>query len=141
MRTRAYACPLSPGTMELLKGVPIHPNRHPEGIGHADGRSTHYDAIAGIWGYATDAARPRRIRCRYPLTLNNVQTSSASVSAKKTADINSKTTHHHAETDNVDIIETNVDDMSPEITGYVTSQLFEHGALDCLSYPHLHEEG
>ena len=54
---------------------------------------------------------------------------------EKTSDTGLKTIHHHAETDTVDIIETNVDDMSPEITGYVTSQLFEHGALDVFLAP------
>ena len=35
----------------------------------------------------------------------------------------------------IDIIETNLDDMSPEISGYVMEKLFEQGALDVFFIP------
>lgn len=43
--------------------------------------------------------------------------------------------------DCIQIIETNVDDMSPEITGYVMDKLFEHGALDVFLVPILMKKG
>lgn len=46
-----------------------------------------------------------------------------------------------ADTDTVDIIETNVDDMSPEITGYVVEKLFAHGALDVFLTPIFMKKG
>jgi uncharacterized protein (TIGR00299 family) protein len=43
--------------------------------------------------------------------------------------------------DSIQIIETNVDDMSPEISGYVMDKLFEHGALDVFFVPILMKKG
>lgn len=43
--------------------------------------------------------------------------------------------------DRIEVIETNVDDMSPEITGYLMDILFEHGALDVSIVPILMKKG
>lgn len=43
--------------------------------------------------------------------------------------------------DSIEIIETNVDDMSPEISGYVMDKLLEHGALDVFFVPILMKKG
>lgn len=46
------------------------------------------------------------------------------------------------ETDNcIEIIETNVDDMSPEVSGYVMEKLFDCGALDVFFVPLLMKKG
>ncbi|RKU24822.1 nickel pincer cofactor biosynthesis protein LarC [Candidatus Poribacteria bacterium] len=129
-----------PGTMELLRGVPIHQTDIPKELVTPTGAAliTTLSQEFGVMpqmrldrvGYGAGTRdleqRPNLLR----LCLG-----------EKTADIGSKTTHHHAETDSVDIIETNVDDMSPEITGYVTSQLFEHGALDVFLIPIFMKKG
>lgn len=39
------------------------------------------------------------------------------------------------ETDSVTVVETNIDDMNPEIFGYVMERLFEDGALDVVWIP------
>ena len=123
-----------PGTMELLKGVPIHQTDIPKELVTPTGAAliTTLSQEFGVMpqmrldrvGYGAGTRdleqRPNLLR----LCLGEKISSSSS-----------QTTHHHAETDSVDIIETNVDDMSPEITGYVTSQLFEHGALDVFLIP------
>ena len=123
-----------PGTMELLKGVPIHQTDIPKELVTPTGAAliTTLSQEFGVMpqmrldrvGYGAGTRdleqRPNLLR----LCLGEKKSSSSS-----------QTTHHHAETDSVDIIETNVDDMSPEITGYVTSQLFEHGALDVFLTP------
>ena len=123
-----------PGTMELLQGVPIHQTDIPKELVTPTGAAliTTLSQEFGVMpqmrldrvGYGAGTRdleqRPNLLR----LCLG-----------EKTADINSETNHHHTETDSIDIIETNVDDMSPEITGYVTSQLFEHGALDVFLAP------
>ncbi len=123
-----------PGTMELLQGVPIHQTDIPKELVTPTGAALITTLSQGFGvmpqmrldriGYGAGTRdleqRPNLLR----LCLG-----------EKTSDTASKTTHHHAETDSVDIIETNVDDMSPEITGYVTTQLFEHGALDVFLAP------
>ena len=123
-----------PGTMELLKGVPIHQTDIPKELVTPTGAAliTTLSQEFGVMpqmrldrvGYGAGTRdleqRPNLLR----LCLG-----------EKVSNSNSQTTHHHAETDSVDIIETNVDDMSPEITGYVTTQLFEHGALDVFLTP------
>ena len=123
-----------PGTMELLQGVPIHQTDIPKELVTPTGAAliTTLSQNFGVMpqmrldriGYGAGTRdleqRPNLLR----LCLG-----------EKTSDTGLKTTHHHAETDSVNIIETNVDDMSPEITGYVTTQLFEHGALDVFLAP------
>ncbi|RKU13101.1 nickel pincer cofactor biosynthesis protein LarC [Candidatus Poribacteria bacterium] len=129
-----------PGTMELLRGVPIHQTDIPKELVTPTGAAliTTLSQEFGVMpqmrldrvGYGAGTRdleqRPNLLR----LCLG-----------EKTSEISTKTTHHHAETDSVDIIETNVDDMSPEITGYVTSQLFEHGALDVFLTPTFMKKG
>ena len=123
-----------PGTMELLQGVPIQQTDIPKELVTPTGAAliTTLSQAFGVMpqmrldriGYGAGTRdleqRPNLLR----LCLG-----------EKTSSSDSHTTHHHVETDSVDIIDTNVDDMSPEITGYVTSQLFEHGALDVFLTP------
>lgn len=123
-----------PGTMELLQGVPIQQTDIPKELVTPTGAALITTLSQGFGvmpqmrldriGYGAGTRdleqRPNLLR----LCLG-----------EKTSDTDLKTTHPHTETDNVDIIETNVDDMSPEITGYVTTQLFEHGALDVFLAP------
>ena len=123
-----------PGTMELLQGVPIHQTDIPKELVTPTGAALITTLSQGFGvmpqmrldriGYGAGTRdleqRPNLLR----LCLG-----------ESTSDTNLKTTHHHTETDSVDLIETNVDDMSPEITGYVTTQLFEHGALDVFLAP------
>ena len=129
-----------PGTMELLRGVPIHQTDIPKELVTPTGAAliTTLSQEFGVMpqmrldrvGYGAGTRdleqRPNLLR----LCLG-----------EKTSDIGVKTTHHHTETDSVDILETNVDDMSPEITGYVTTQLFEHGALDVFLTPTFMKKG
>ena len=123
-----------PGTMELLQGVPIQQTDIPKELVTPTGAAliTTLSQAFGVMpqmrldrvGYGAGTRdleqRPNLLR----LCLG-----------EKISSSDSHTTHHHTETDSVDIIDTNVDDMSPEITGYVTSQLFEHGALDVFLTP------
>ena len=129
-----------PGTMELLQGVPIHQTDIPKELVTPTGAAliTTLSEEFGVMpqmrldriGYGAGTRdleqRPNLLR----LCLG-----------EKMSNSGSDTTHHHAETDSVEIIETNVDDMSPEITGYVTSQLFEQGALDVFLTPTFMKKG
>ena len=129
-----------PGTMELLQGVPIQQTDIPKELVTPTGAALITTLSQGFGvmpqmrldrvGYGAGTRdleqRPNLLR----LCLG-----------EKTSDSDSHTTHHHAETDSIDIIETNVDDMSPEITGYVTTQLFANGALDVFLTPIFMKKG
>ena len=129
-----------PGTMELLQGIPIQQTDIPKELVTPTGAAliTTLSQVFGVMpqmrldrvGYGAGTRdleqRPNLLR----LCLG-----------EKTSDSISQTIHHHAETDSVDIIETNVDDMSPEITGYVTTQLFASGALDVFLTPTFMKKG
>ena len=129
-----------PGTMELLQGIPIQQTDIPKELVTPTGAAliTTLSQEFGVMpqmrldrvGYGAGTRdleqRPNLLR----LCLG-----------EKTSDSELQTTHHHAETDSVDIIETNVDDMSPEITGYVTTQLFANGALDVFLTPTFMKKG
>lgn len=129
-----------PGTMELLQGVPIHQTDiskelvTPTGAALITTLSEEFGVMPQMrlervgYGAGTRDLEQRPNLLRLCL-------------GEKTSNSGSDTTHHHAETDSVEIIETNVDDMSPEITGYVTSQLFEHGALDVFLTPTFMKKG
>ena len=129
-----------PGTMELLQGVPIQQTDIPKELVTPTGAAliTTLSQEFGVMpqmrldrvGYGAGTRdleqRPNLLR----LCLGEI-----------TSDSNSQKNHHHAETDSIDIIETNVDDMSPEITGYVTTQLFANGALDVFLTPIFMKKG
>ena len=129
-----------PGTMELLQGIPIQQTDIPKELVTPTGAAliTTLSQEFGVMpqmrldrvGYGAGTRdleqRPNLLR----LCLG-----------EKTSDSESHTTHRQAETDSVDIIETNVDDMSPEITGYVTTQLFANGALDVFLTPIFMKKG
>ena len=128
-----------PGTMALLQGIPIQQTDIPKELVTPTGAAliTTLSQAFGVMpqmrldrvGYGAGTRdleqRPNLLR----LCLG-----------EKTSDSVLSTTHH-AETDSVDIIETNVDDMSPEITGYVTTQLFANGALDVFLTPIFMKKG
>lgn len=110
----------APGTMELLRGVPVRQTEirkelvTPTGaaiittLAHEFG--TMPEMIVDRIGYG---AGTRDLE-EQPNLLRIV------IGEKKNA----------IEGDQVYLIETNLDDMSPEITGYVMEKLFEQGALD-----------
>ena len=129
-----------PGTMELLQGVPIHQTDIPKELVTPTGAAL-ITTLAQEFGVMPQM---RLDRVGYGAGTRDLEQRPNLLRlclGEKTSNSDSQTTHHHAETDSVDIIETNVDDMSPEITGYVTSQLFEHGALDVFLTPIFMKKG
>jgi len=123
-----------PGTMELLRGVPLYQTNiaaelvTPTGAALLTTLSQEFSGMPQMQldcvGYGAGTRdleqRPNLLRLCLGTTTED---------------------RLHAETDRVDIIETNVDDMSPEITSYVTAQLFEHGAFDVFLVPILMKKG
>ncbi len=129
-----------PSTMELLQGLPIQQTDIPKELVTPTGAAliTTLSQKFGVMpqmnldrvGYGAGTRdleqRPNLLR----LCLG-----------EKTADSTLQKKQQYTETDNVDILETNVDDMSPEIIGYVTTQLLANGALDVFLTPILMKKG
>ena len=129
-----------PGTMELLQGVPIHQTDIPKELVTPTGAAL-ITTLSEEFGVMP---RMRLDRVGYGAGTRDLEQRPNLLRlclGEKMSNGGSDTTHHHAETDSVEIIETNVDDMSPEITGYVTSQLFEQGALDVFLTPTFMKKG
>ena len=123
-----------PGTMELLKGVPVHQTDIPKELVTPTGAAL-ITTLAQEFGVMPEM---RLDRVGYGAGTRDLEQRPNLLRlclGEKISGAHLQTTHHHAETDSIDIIETNVDDMSPEITGYVTSRLFEHGAFDVFLTP------
>ena len=129
-----------PGTMELLQGVPIHQTDIPKELVTPTGAAL-ITTLAQEFGVMPQM---RLDRVGYGAGTRDLEQRPNLLRlclGEKTSNQGSQTTHSHAETDSVEIIETNVDDMSPEITGYVTSQLFDSGALDVFLTPVFMKKG
>ena len=137
-----------PGTMELLNGIPIKQTDIPKELVTPTGAaiittiSKDFGPIPDMTletiGYGAGTRdlekQPNLLRvCIGEKTiqkdnklniLNSNQTSSPTKQDSPSGDNGS-----------IDIIETNLDDMSPEISGYVMEKLFERGALDVFFIP------
>ena len=137
-----------PGTMELLNGIPIKQTDIPKELVTPTGAaiittiSKDFGPIPDMTletiGYGAGTRdleeQPNLLRVCIgeKTTLNdNVQVS------LNTDQKSSNTKQDTTSVDNgsIDIIETNLDDMSPEISGYVMEKLFEQGALDVFFIP------
>lgn len=136
-----------PGTMELLQGIPIRQTDIPKELVTPTGAAIittvaedfgvmpnmTIDSIGYGAGTRDLESQPNLLR----ICVGKIKRSS-NASNDKTLQTNSET---HIEgndkvdlsfNDNIEVIETNVDDMSPEIYSYVMDKLFENGALDVL---------
>lgn len=120
-----------PGTLELLRGVPVHQTKIRKelvtptgaaivttlGRGFGPMPSMVIDRVGYGAGTRDLEEQPNLLRI---------------VTGEKRSDF---------ERDQVCLIETNLDDLSPEITAYVTEKLIEQGALDVFLTPILMKKG
>jgi uncharacterized protein (TIGR00299 family) protein len=123
----------APGTLELLKGVPLAPSKvefeltTPTGAAILTTVVTHFTASPELTvervghgaGTKDFLDRPNLLRLL-------IGTASQA---------NSDSSLPNAETDRVAVLETNLDDVAPEIVGYCFEQLFAAGALDVFTVP------
>ena len=131
----------APGTMELLRGVPVRQTEvrkelvTPTGAAIittlARGFGCMSEMIIDRIGYGAGA----RDLDEHPNLLRIV------VGEKETLTIDRDFASLNLEEDEVYLVETNLDDMSPEITGYVMEKLFEQGALDVFLTPIFMKKG
>ena len=146
-----------PGTMELLHGVPIRQTDIPKELVTPTGAAI-ITTFAKGFGVMPDmtvdkigyGAGTRDLEMQPNLLRICI--------GDKISATDAKSGHDHSVTsagetppdndnsilgfkDSIEIIETNVDDMSPEISGYVMDKLFENGALDVFFIPILMKKG
>ncbi|MDE0482478.1 MAG: nickel pincer cofactor biosynthesis protein LarC [Candidatus Poribacteria bacterium] len=131
-----------PGTMELLHGVPIRQTEIPKELVTPTGAAI-ITTLAKDFGVMPN------------MTINQIGYGAGTRDldmqpnllriciGEKSPSNNIKHRHDPALgfSDSIEIIETNVDDMSPEISSYVMDKLLEHGALDVFFVPILMKKG
>ncbi|MDE0634593.1 MAG: nickel pincer cofactor biosynthesis protein LarC [Candidatus Poribacteria bacterium] len=141
-----------PGTMELLHGVPVRQTDIPKELVTPTGAAI-ITTLAKSFGVMPN------------MTINQIgygagtrdldmQPNLLRICVGEKSSLNSAKHHRHDHSepltshdsvlgfsDCIEIIETNVDDMSPEISSYVMEKLFEHGALDVFFVPILMKKG
>ena len=115
----------APATVALLKGVPVYGTKiaselvTPTGAAIITSLAQDFGPMPGMKisevGYGVGAAKLKE----WPNLLRIVIGECEAVSEK----------------DQVQVVETNIDDMNPEIFGFVMERLFEDGALDVILIP------
>jgi len=115
----------APATVALLKGVPVYGTQvsselvTPTGAAIVTSLAEDFGPMPGMQisevGYGVGAAKLKE----WPNLLRVVIGECETVSEK----------------DQVQVVETNIDDMNPEIFGFVMERLFEDGALDVIWIP------
>ncbi|RKU30665.1 nickel pincer cofactor biosynthesis protein LarC [Candidatus Poribacteria bacterium] len=137
-----------PGTMELLNGIPIRQTDIPKELVTPTGAAI-ITTISKTFGPIPDMTLDTigygagtRDLVEQPNLLRVCIGEKTTAIDYKHANLNSNQSSSNTEQDtasgengSIDIIETNIDDMSPEISGYVMEKLFQQGALDVFFIP------
>ena len=131
-----------PGTMELLNGVPIRQTDIPHELVTPTGAAI-ITTLAKNYGVMPN------------MTVNKIGYGAGTRDLEQQPNLlrlcvgekissNHSTVRHDSSfgiREQIEIIETNIDDMTPEISGYVMEKLFENGALDVLIVSTLMKKG
>lgn len=125
-----------PAVSELLKGIPMYSTDvegellTPTAAAIISSLCTLYSMPDGFRveksGYGAGTRNPDR----FPNVLRLMLGDAAPIAAAKPAEMS-----HGAEASSLLVLETNLDDVSPEILGYVMETAFLEGALDCWFTP------
>lgn len=136
-----------PGTMELLNGIPIKQTDiqkelvTPTGAAIITTISKDFGPIPDMTLETIGYGAGTRDLEEQPNLLRVCIGKKTTLKDKKQVSLNSNQTSNteqditSVDNGSIDIIETNLDDMSPEISGYVMEKLFEQGALDVFFIP------
>jgi len=146
-----------PGTMELLHGVPIRQTDianelvTPTGAAIITTVASNFGVMPNMsiskigYGAGTRDLEKQpnllRICIGEIISTNNTKPKKNSLESSSEETSTNEDTTITSFNDSIEIIETNVDDMSPEIYGYLMDKLFENGALDVYFIPILMKKG
>lgn len=146
-----------PGTMELLQGIPIRQTDIPKELvtptgaaiittiaeGYGVMPNMYIDSIGYGAGTRDLEAQPNllRICVGRKNAPSNTSNTNVILAAKSEAHLPENDEVNLNFNESIVIIETNIDDMTPEIYGYTLDRLFEKGALDVFFTPILMKKG
>ena len=124
----------APATVELLTQAPVYSSGlqaelvTPTGAAIVKTMVTRFSAFPALTVLKTGYGAGTRDFHGHPNVLRlTIGETAATVDAHTHAD--------HAHADNVCVLEANLDDLNPQVFGYVTDRLLEEGALDCFAVP------
>lgn len=121
----------TPGTLELLKGVPLAPSAIESELTTPTGAAILTSVVSGFT--PTPAMAVERVGCgagtKDFLDRPNILRLWLGTAA------DGPEVPAGPESDTVVVLETNLDDVSPELIGYCTERLFQAGALDVFAVP------
>ena len=126
----------APATIELLKGVPVYSGEiqkelvTPTGAAIVTTLATRFEEFPAMKIEKTGYGAGTRDFAGQPNVLRIVVGRSV---AARTAGEGARATR--VEEDTVTVLEANLDDLSPQVFGYVMEKLFEAGALDVFGTP------
>ena len=129
MRAWSFAC-AGPGHGGVVAGRAGLFLRHSGGTGHSDGRGDRQDAGQAVRAVSGDDHREIRIWRRQPRLSRPCQRGSPDhwrVAGRICAENTSQET--------ISVLEANLDDLNPQVFGYVVERLLEAGALDTFAVP------
>jgi pyridinium-3,5-bisthiocarboxylic acid mononucleotide nickel chelatase len=128
-----------PAVAELLKNAPIYSTEiegeliTPTGAAIISTVCDEFGAIPEMkierTGYGAGTREYKDFPNVLRLMIGEVQSPKSKVQSKNISD------HRPQTTDHLILLETNIDDLSPQILGFVMEQAFELGALDCWFTP------
>ena len=128
-----------PGTMELIHGIPIHQTDIPKELVTPTGAAI-ITTIANNFGVMPNMSINKIGYGAGTRDLEEQPNLLRICIGEKTPSTNEDSSNNSLN-DSIEIIETNVDDMSPEIYSYMMDKLFEKGALDVFFIPILMKKG
>ncbi len=139
----------APATVELLKGVPIYSSEirkelvTPTGAAIVATLASRFEGFPTMkiekTGYGAGtrdiAGQPNVLRVVVGETVHGIAGKSAEPALSEQPAEASQTRPTRAHQDTVTVLEANLDDLSPQVFGYVMEKLFEAGALDVFGTP------
>lgn len=120
----------APATLEILKGVPLRPSTAPFELTTPTGAAI-IKTLAGDFG-GIPAMKVERIG--YGAGKKDFR-EAANVLRLMTGEGEIRRGKETGGRERLTVLETNIDDMSPQVAGYVMEKLFGAGALDCFFTP------
>lgn len=131
----------APATVELLKGVPIYSSGvqkelvTPTGAAIVKSLVTRFGDVPAMVIETSGYGAGSRDIADHPNVVRLVIGEAAANQAIKPAVESRSKVAEHVTAQTVSVLEANLDDLNPQVFGYVIDRLFEEGALDVFGIP------
>ena len=120
----------APATLELLKNAPVYSSGHSSRTGYSDWGCDRQNAGETIRAVPANERRERSDTAPARVTLTDMRMLCGLPSAKPQPELSSDISQ-----ETITVIEANIDDLNPQVFGYVMDRLLEEGALDAFGMP------